>query len=305
MKHVNYGALNFAYQIPVFHYIKAFFNANIKTLAFYPKSLWYSQRYNAGEKFLLHNAQFYPNSYNKILSKETSNEPLNVSTKLIVGLNEKFLLDYTSIQNDKNLPDFLKRYAEPINKNISESFKNLDDIVSFNITNSQNLNFPVVVWGRLLYAYAKLGINPQRNAKKIDVVISKFMEKINFADTETISLVLFALAKLGNYKQKTWIDILNALKEKSFSCEFTKVQSKVPFVFRYEEVPVVTSKILDDFNSKLFECGHKEILDVYYALLNAHSNSSELQPLTKKAISHFESKYGPVLKNYQKYTEFI
>ena len=80
MQHSFYGKLNKLYRNPSITYISKFLNTNIKTLFTFPKTIWYSLRFNSGEKFILTNTELYPYKYDVILTEEQKNEPIRLST---------------------------------------------------------------------------------------------------------------------------------------------------------------------------------------------------------------------------------
>jgi hypothetical protein len=172
------------------------------------------------------------------------------------------------------------------------------------VASGKDLDFPVIVWARALYAYSILGKNLSHLNDVTNYSVEKFLEKINYADAESISLVLFSLARFGKYDSNTWTQLLNALEHKQFRPEFTVVKSKEPFVYRYEEVDN-SSKFLDDFCNPVFEKGYKAIYETLYALRHLSQNSNDLKDRANENIRMLEQRFPLVLSNFETFNKLI
>ena len=118
MQHPAYGTFGKLYRNPLTSYLGKLLFTNIKTLYTYPKTVFYSARYNAGERFILDNTELYPHKYDMVLTPEQENEPLRLSTKLFASTREYQVL---SVRNVKDYFNNQKR----LNENFTTSFKEL------------------------------------------------------------------------------------------------------------------------------------------------------------------------------------
>jgi hypothetical protein len=211
------------------------------------KAISYSDRASAGEDFLLRDFNFFPYSWYSSIKVSDTQDPLNQSTHLIASLSE-FQYQF-HIQKDNPAKTFEYITTENDARNyLSELFR----IYKLNLSKPDDLsNLPVVVPARVLYAYSIFNVNTNNNDNDqekeiINLIISKFISKLEFADVETISQVIYALNKLKIYDRNLWDPIVGALRTKKFAGEYTEVEIILPFLFRYVE----TSR--ETFFSKYF-----------------------------------------------------
>jgi len=254
MQHYKYSVYKRFYTIPEISYIKAFFSANIKTLYTYPRSIWYSLRYNAGENFMLNNTSLYPYKYNDTEIEIKTEDPVELSNRLNSNINELSLFRYisncaTSV-SEKEIKSSETKLHESANKAMSELLNTIK-------YGEEKVNFPAAVTARLLYSVAKNSeLNIINNLKcddnELNIMINLFIKKLEFADGDSISQVLFALASLQNFNKDTWSTLISEVKTKKFRPEFTLVSNKAPFVFRYYENDSFHTGIVDTFGNHLF-----------------------------------------------------
>lgn len=258
MQHSFYGSLMKFYKNPITNYLAQFVRTNIKTLFTYPKTIWYSLRYNAGEKFILTNLDLYPYKYDAGLTEEQMNEPVRQSTTLLVATRELQLIEYL----DEKIT---KAKREEIVDYFLSSFNELYYINSLN----KEVDLPVVVFARILYAYVLIkehNYDVTADINTLNIIADKFIKKVEFADAESISQVLHYLAYVKNTKAD-WGALLDALKKKHFLPEFTKVKNSDPHVFRYIEVEKDSLKKTNfgEIGNDLYIFGLKPVFDAYHA----------------------------------------
>lgn len=290
MQHFKYSSLKKLQFLPEISFIKTFLKSNIKSLYTYPRSIYYSQRYNAGEKFLLRDANLFPYYYNNHLNREEELEPLNQSIALLAATNESFVLRYPNLkQNAFSMPKVNEVYD-----NFRKNFSLLVNLLSTRSDDIDKLDLPVVVYSRILYA--SVIANSRSNSNKLNlgeegfkVCIDKFMEKLEYADSESTAYVMFALSHFGYYDAETWRLLANSLNEKLFVPEFSLVSHKEPHVFRYEDVDnkFADSDLLDEFGNKLFIRGYMPVFLAYSALLNANGNGVDCQEAIRNIAGRF------------------
>ena len=279
MQHPTYGTLIKFYKNPITNYIAQFLRTNVKTLFTYPKTIWYSLRYNAGEKFILNNKELYPYKYDIVLTEEQKKEPVRVSTGLLVATKELQLIEYLEEKIDKTKRD-------EIVDNLLQSFNELYYINHL----SKDIDLPVAVFARILYAYVLIKErNYETNAEvaTLDAIVDKFVKKVEYADAESISQVLYYLAYFKNIKAD-WATLLSELKKKHFLPEFTNVKNSDPHIFRYVEVGREDMKKTNfgEIGNDLFIFGLKPVLDAYNACKSMGERIN-----TSSAIKDLESRF--------------
>lgn len=275
MQHYKYATLKKLHINPDLSFLKQFLKANIKLLFTYPKSIWYSQRYNAGEKFMLMNTTIYPYFYNIGQKQFEANEPLNISLHLATATTESYILNYPSLKPNTFSENTKREVSEKFNHN----FQYLNNLINIRIEDQQKLDLPVAFYARLLYAGVLANsINADNGNSKNTIseeaykfCVSKFLEKLEFADSESIAVVMFSLANFGVFEENIWRSLIEQLKAKTFAPEYTHVAHKAPHVFRYEEVDTqkIQSQYLDPFGNKLFLNGYLHVFQAYHALHKA------------------------------------
>jgi hypothetical protein len=260
MQHPAYGTFGKLYRNPFTSYFGKHLLTNIKTLYTYPKIIFYSARYNAGEKFILDNTEIYPHKYDFNLNQEQVNEPLRLSTKLFTSTREYQILDKI------NIKDYLGGHKK-VHESLTGTFSHLYYINQLN----ENIDLPVVVYSRILYAHVliekkKFHLTVEVKQNVLDKILSRFLEKIEYADAESIANVAYYLAHTGHKSSATWGILLNNISTKSFYPEFTKVINKNPFIFRYEEIKEKSNSNFDKISEALYLNGYRPVVDLYSSL---------------------------------------
>lgn len=298
MQHYKYATLKKLHISPDLSFLKQFLKANIKFLFTYPKSIWYSQRYNAGEKFILMDTNIYPYFYNYAQNQKESNDPLNISLYLLSATTESYILNYPNLKPNT----FSEKTKKEVLEKFSENFQSLNSLINIRLEDQQKLDLPVAFYARILYAgvvansnFAAAAAAAAQSAKKTineeayRFCLQKFLEKIEFADAECIAIVMFSLANFGVFEENMWSSLIGNLKAKSFAPEFTHVTNKTPHVFRYEDLDVKTvkSQCLDEFGNKLFLNGYLPVFQAYSALSKASENGVEAKDLLSDLVRRF------------------
>jgi len=264
MQHYKYSVFKRFYGSPEIGFLKTFFSANIKTLYTYPKSIWYSLRYNSGEKFLLNNVNLYPYKYNDVYRvQELDLEPVGLSNRTHSNISELDTFRYIQSSGYINSTMSIREMnsnVETLKESVNTALTELVNIIRFG---GENINLPAAVSARILYALAKdsqLGFRSPNSHKleEDDVrnLLSCFTKKIEYADGESLQNVIYALEKSNNYNKELWTTLLNEIKNRQFQCEFTLVSNKAPFLFRYQKNNAFQTDLVDDFGNHLFFRGN-------------------------------------------------
>ena len=301
MKHVPLGISK--YTPPVIKtYLLDLSKGLFRTTWQFPKTIWYSLRYNAGEKFLLHVPYLYPYKYNVVVDMNKVKEPVNLSTKMTVGLEnlqalyyEKNVLNKPTAGKEGNESEFLK--------NFNFAFFELYKSFEYNIENTK-FDVPVAVSARTLYAAAYFGnINAfegntykeieasEIKSEVLEFILNKFVEKIQYADAELISQVLYSLSKFEHYPTDIWNRLIKELSTKAFEPEFTKVRPHFPLFYRYQEVKTesVISHYLDARGNELFLHGAKPVFEAYNSISRAAYKNNSIQ--ATEYLTYLEEKF--------------
>lgn len=259
MKHTKYSIFKALYHNPDISYIKQFFSANIKTLYTYPKSIWYSLRLNYGEKFMLHNPNIYPYTYNGKNDNEIDNHPVNRASKLNANLGELEVITYLlRTRNESYLKTKLPRY---LNESRTEADSTYTELVRMiNLINSSDLDLPVYVYSQVMYGYnlnSKYKFNTSTDITDKNDVVTKFMSKVEYASAEAATNAMAFLVNTNNFDNNVWNKLLQSFASKEFVPEFTQVSNKTPFLFRYKEVDNKELKnfLLDEVSNNMFLLG--------------------------------------------------
>jgi hypothetical protein len=301
MQHKRYGLLNSLY--PTSGFLKKLFKANIKTLQTYPKSIWYSLRYNNGERFLLHDQSIYPFNYDTKITQEQESEPVRLSTKLLANINELWNLNYINSYGEKEKTSFGKNYKNQLCDSLKETYLHLYKIIEYN-RKDESLDLPAAVYARILYASSI--ISTLKNSKDgdlffsqnennifdknvLNIVLQKFLQKVEYADADSLASVMYALTKFKHFQNEVWTKLIHNLQGKKFTPEFTLVQPKLPFVFRYSEV---TPKNLNIYYYS------KGVFQADWALRESSRNGVD----SAEGIKTFEQRFN--LKNDEGYEKF-
>jgi hypothetical protein len=279
MQHPIYGSIQKLYRNPFTSYIAQFLKTNIKTLYTYPKTIWYSARYNAGERFIIDNTELYPHRYDLNLIPEQENEPIRISTKLYSAVKEYQVIDVREV---KDYPFFGNTHKK-LHDNLISSYSHLCYINEIN----ENIDLPVACHSRLLYAYVlierkRFNLKKKSDPEVLNTILNRFMDKIEYADAESIAQVAHYLAYTGNKDNRIWSVLLSSLNDKLFYPEFTKVTNKNPHVFRYEEVGEKDNKAFDKVTSDLYLKGYRPVFDLYNALRKVGVDADAQKALEKR-----------------------
>jgi hypothetical protein len=278
------------------------FKGLLRTTWQFPKTIWYSQRYNAGEKFLLHVPYLYPYKY-QVIDKVKSKESVHLANNLNSSIEnlqaiyyEKNVLKVADAGQLGNEKEFLLDF----NKTFYELYKSFE----YNIENPK-FDIPIAVCARTLYGAAYFeGINNfEGNSYKemqaseikpevLEFILKKFLQKIQYADAESISQVLFCLDKFNHYSVDIWNGLIKEISERNFEPEFTKVRPHFPIFYRYHEVSnaQISSSYLDKFGNELFLHGGKSVFETYNSVSRAVYKNSAIQG--SDYIKHLEEKFS-------------
>jgi hypothetical protein len=299
MKHNIYG-ISYLRPFSSFSYLKDLFRGLFRTSLSNPKTIWYSLRYNAGEKFILKSKHLYPYKYQfETLESDPvllSNGLMNSIENLqVFNFQNKYMINKTEFSHEATFKIF--------NNNFYELYKSYE----YNIENKK-FDIPVAVSARTLYAISFFNtINFKKNAfikineselkdNTIDFILDCFFKKLTWADSENISQVIYFLAQTKRYDEKMWNSLIEALIKNEFEAEYTSVRTAFPLFFAYEENSKkdFESFITNEEGNEIFVRGMKTICEVYNSLLKVENikgiNSQEM-------IKTLERKF-PNLKNY-------
>jgi hypothetical protein len=260
MKHTKYSICRALYHNPDIKYLKQFFEANIRTLYFYPSSIWYSLRLNFGEKFMLFNPNIYPFTYGGVSGDQVEKTPVNQATKLSSNLTEFEIVTYLLKNRTENY--ILKRLSRDINVIKSETESTYEELVKIlNLVEENNIDMPVFVYSQVMNGYnigCKYKINQSINIIDSNKLINKFLGKIEYSSGEGIVNAMGYLVNTGNWDHNIWNQLISALNTKEFMPEFTKVCNRSPFLFRYREVDEKEMKnnLLDENANQMFLLGN-------------------------------------------------
>ena len=289
MQHFKYATLRKLHINPDLSYLKLFLKSNIKFLFTYPSTIYYSQRYNAGEKFMLMDTNIFPYFYNPSTNQKENNDPINISLNLLTATTESYILSYPNLKHNS----FSEKQKNLVTKKFNDNFKILNNIINIRSEDSEKLDLPVAVYARMVYSgtIANSGEKNKNSFTEENFIfcVKKFLEKIEYADTESLSLVIFALSNFSIYNKDLWEELIANLEGKSFIPEFTQVSPKAPHVFRYEEKKLgeIKSELLDEFGNLLFLQGYLPVYFVYTGLLKAEENGIECGRFLKEMLERF------------------
>lgn len=259
MKHTKYAISRGFYHNPDFKYLKQFFEANIRTLYFYPSSIWYSLRLNYGEKFMLYNPNIYPFTYDGANGNRYENQPVNLANKLSSNLTEYEIVTY--LLKTRTEEQVLKRLSRDIKVIKSEAESTYEELVKIiNLVEENNIDLPVLTFSQIMNGFNignKYKINQSVVIKDGNKLINKFLEKIEYSSGEGVVNAMGYLYNTGNWDNNIWNQLISSLNTKEFFPEFTKVCNRSPFLFRYREVGEKDMKniLLDENSNQVFLLG--------------------------------------------------
>lgn len=240
MKYNGFGNITKTYSNFWLNYLKTLFQTNIRLAYWTPKkAILYSTRLLNGEKFLLQNKLLYPYEFSSS-SLEEANKPLNLSLSLENSLLEADLfLNYTS---GKSII-----YKNPTTDVIISNIEEKSSILSksINAEDENIINLPVAVYARFIYATVVSEI-AKLNVKTSNEIFQKslrlFLNKLKFADSTSLSMVIFALAHKDFKDSNIWGLLFEKLENTLFESEFSKVQNCSPHLFKYRELDSIEKK---------------------------------------------------------------
>lgn len=279
MKHSRYSVVKQLYKNSYLQYFKLLASTNIKTTVTFPRSaIWYSMRMNAGENFILDNKNLYPFNYRLHPRgvEQAENSPLNLSTRLITSINELRFRQYTH-ENSRVQRLFTSKRVNNLRDNLIESFTTIAKDIEFK--NDEELDYPIVVFASVLYA---VGVSktlenllPVEKVSLTDDVIikitDKISEKIEYADSESLSHIMLGLVKTNHLDIGIWSKVLDRLSNVHFESEHTAVTNKTPFLYRYVNSKDIVSRYLyGDDTCDMFFSNRLSVYDAFYSLGLAH-----------------------------------
>lgn len=306
MQHFKYSTLKKLHFYPEISYIKSFLRSNIKQLFTYPKSIYYSQRYNSGEKFLLRDTNIFPYFYNIHTNQQEESDPLIHSISLLTSTNESFILRYPNLKPNA----FNNSDANKVNEVFQQNFRQLNNLITTRSDDKEKLDLPVVVFSRILYAATIANSTSSLTRKNLtldqegfELCVEKFLEKLEFADSESIANVMFSLSHFRNFESQIWELLCKALNEKLFVPEFTQVSPKEPHVFRYEDIDTKSaeSDLLDAFGNKIFINGYLPVYLAYSSLKKASENGVNCE----ESLSNLSRRFSGIEKEIQNFNVFM
>ena len=306
MKYNSLSSYKSSYYFKPLAFLKTLLSTHIKTSYTNPRNtIFYSARYNSGERFLLNNKSLYPFDV-KVYNEDHASHPNNLAYKLDNNIRELELKNIElSIYNNK-------LFSEKELSTIEHSFsKVLTDLYkSYKYVEKDKLELSAFVLSRIIYSisnYNKLLSNSrnretnQFTKEDFEFLVEYFIDsKLKYADAESFALVLSAVAgEKGNKYQKLY----KRLSEVKFESEFTKVNNISPHLFKYSE----NTSYLDKFTS-LFKdvkipyvsCNtskfSKEVLlnsdRALYLTYNALINASKNNSLADEALTEFNDRFS-------------
>ena len=227
MKHLMFFKQNSWKKMVDFNYLKLFLKTNIRMTWGYPKTIFYSERLNSGEKFMLRNYNLFPYYYSY------DNQNLTASYSLESSLNEEILSKTTN--NDGNMlhEKLLNDYYYLVNQIKSD--------------NELDLDMPFAVLANIINAYnmsctGQIPVNLELEDHQIEVILNIIDLKLEFADSASLVKILGFLHQ-RNIRNELSDRILGELLNKQFEPEFTMISNRSPFLFRYEEISNKENKL--------------------------------------------------------------
>lgn len=297
MKHYLYSPVSARSNFQIFNNIKKILKANIKTTWTYPKTIWYSMRYNSGEKFILQDKSLYPYNYDCGIYQEK--DSVGLSTQLLCSIRDHKYYHYLRKTNEKN-KQFLD--IKEIKKNYNNSFEELVLGYKYNSERSEKeFSMPCAVSARVLYGFTLSSASENHKLEKS--ILSHFFKKIEYADAESIAQVMYLLAHYNYFKPEVWGKLIEALRGKHFQPEFTAVASTLPHLFRYKEVKKQGLSFLDSFGNSLFAEGYLHAFEAYHALSKAQASGQGVD--AADLISDLEKRIPLLKSKYEDFQKFI
>ena len=250
----------------------------------------------------------YPYRYTLVDDLSKVKEPVFLSTKLINSIDNLQAMNYEYLEkkivaSEESKKEFIKNY----NSSFYELYKSFE----YNIGNAK-FDVPVAVAARTLYAAAYFNnANAKENPFKqfefsdikietLNFILDKFIQKIQYADAESISQVMQTLTYFNYYNVEIWNKLISELKPKSFEPEYTKVRSSFPLFFRYQEVKMssLDSIYLGPQGNDLFIHGFKSVVEAYNSLLKASYNESKID--SAEICKNLEERFNNLKDNQVK-----
>lgn len=235
MKYNGFGSIAKLYSNFYLNYFKTLFQTNIRLAYWTPqKAILYSTRLFQGEKFLLQNKLLYPYDHSP-KSNEEANKPLSLSISLENSLFEAdTFLDYLLEGEPKHIKD---KHSEQVLTNIVEKADILG--LTIQVEDESKLDLPVAIYARLIFAKVVgniIKLDLKVSDETFDKTLRLYLNKLRFSDSNSISMVIYALAFRGNRDPNVWKLLFERLGQVSFESEFTKVNNCSPHLFKYREL---------------------------------------------------------------------
>lgn len=276
MQHYKYAVFKSLYPNPVIHYLKLFFGTHIKTTYGNPKTIWYSLRYNAGEKFILRNYLMYPYTYMPGDIAEETTDPVNLSTKLLCSINEKDAISYFNKTNKVNDYTPVKNNNEEGLANSKNKRKLKSIILKFANRFSNTFDY-------LIYNYRNYNKSSFKNSKKLNLLDANFESSFqNLHDivrlNENANLPAAVYARIIYASAKLNESGYNHLKLQKIDNETLK-------------------NVLQKFIKKIEYADNESIAQVIYSM-NSHkyyNNSLWNELLNNLKVDEFSSNYTSVV----------
>ncbi len=208
---------------------------------------------------MLFNPNIYPYTYDGISDNLVENAPVNQATKLSSNLTEYEIVTYLLKNRSDNY--FVKRLSRDIKVIKSETESTYEELVKIlNLVDENEMEMPVFVNSQIMNGYnmgCKYKINQSISIRDSNILINKFLEKLEYSSGEGIVHAMGYLVNNGNWDLNIWNQLINSLNTKEFMPEFTKVCNRSPFLFRYREVGEKDMKnnLLDENTNQMFILG--------------------------------------------------
>jgi hypothetical protein len=220
-----------------------------------------------------------------------------LSTRLLSNTTE---YKYTNFVLQTNPENNKLTQCEEIKNNMSYVYNNLYKSFEYNM-NNKDFDIPVAVSARVIYACV-IFRNDDHNV--LSFILKNFLSKLEYADADSISQVLYALSVNQYFKSDVWNTLIEALNTKHFEPEHTSVSFSLPHVDRYLENGKEREKLVkNDFVNKLFFDGYLAAFEAYYALTLADEKGKDIN--TAGIIQSLEKRI-PFLKiKFNEYKSYL
>lgn len=250
-----------------FNYLKLLATTHIKTCFTLPKNaILYSARQRSGENFLLENKILYPYKYN-VISSEDALSPINLAIRLENSFKE---LNIFNTEKDKKVSRlFSANFSVRVQDSIANDLNDLLKYVKYLKADEAKSSLPAAALAKLLYSVAqaeRLYGKEVAEDTLYDYIVSLFLQKIKFADAESLGNVLLSLSIKQKFDINVWEPLLAYIDKVKFEPEFTKVVNTSPHLFIYKETTNLAIKGLSPIGTKCYLEGFRSVFLIYSAL---------------------------------------